>query len=363
MKFACIECGGKVDGIIVASQEHYNAKITLNGWYSWTAELNGEHMSLDLFTFFSGRFERIYRKFSNGKCFFKNIQYLSKFDVLLVVFRDYSQVESLQFINEVKKQTNCIIVGARSQPFGRFRDIWQKDNESFKTYLDILNNCDLYIEVNEQALVYHKKLTKTPIMYMPSFYPYEIMKRPFIDSEKKRTLLITGDSSRPDYIASFIIAKGIQEKCPVLKILVPYAKGKDLSLLRDCNYEVIPHVSLNTFIKTLGEAFLVINWDSWWTLGRMPADAAAVGTPCLGVNADLQTKLYPHLSFNDVSDIDVAINAAARLFRDKEFYETTCIDANKNLINICNSEFLKKKFGSFIQLFKKQNNFSFVHSN
>ena len=76
---------------------------------------------------------------------------------------------------------------------------------------------------------------------------------------------------------------------------------------------------------------MIIDMDNAWTLGRLVRDAAAVGTPCIGLNSGSQENLFPDLTCSDIVDTKKAVNLGIKLIKDRKFYEMVQRKAFKRL--------------------------------
>lgn len=72
-------------------------------------------------------------------------------------------------------------------------------------------------------------------------------------------------------------------------------------------------------LEDWSHVYLGVDMDSSYNLGRVVADALAVGTPMIGCNSAFQTSLLPELSV-DKLDYEGAENLANRLLEEPEFY-------------------------------------------
>jgi len=76
---------------------------------------------------------------------------------------------------------------------------------------------------------------------------------------------------------------------------------------------------------------MVIDMDNTWTLGRVVRDAAAVGTPCIGLNSGSQKSIFPDLVCSDIIDTKKSIDLGIKLIEDRKFYERVQKKAFKQL--------------------------------
>jgi hypothetical protein len=333
--------GGKPNYLCDPSNE-----IDVTAWGAWTSALEGEHIPLQFLVDgktsdgiktggFSGVKYKVLSKIKKAVDYvplFRNINYLEKFDVVLVCHHFYYNREMTQLLKIAKKTfPNKIFLGTTAYNLGRIREYW-RDAAWYMDFKEFIDNCTLYINLNRVADEYYRLLTKTPVVYFPQFYPYEYAKKYFIKlQEKENAIFVAGETTRIDNIVSMLIAKRIQEKHRDYVIKVTSMQGMNLKPLQGANYQVIPFVDWRSYIELLGMMKIVLNMDAWWTKGRVPGDAACVGTPCIGINADTQMELFPELTCRDITDVRMAVNLALRLISENDYYEKIQMNAMKKL--------------------------------
>jgi hypothetical protein len=93
--------------------------------------------------------------------------------------------------------------------------------------------------------------------------------------------------------------------------------------------------------------------DAWWTKGRVPGDAACVGSPCIGINADSQMELFPDLTCRDIVDTKKAVELGIKLINDKKFYYNVQQKAI-NRLSEYSYEKSKKRLENLIALYKEK---------
>lgn len=340
MKFACVEFNTKSGDIWRPTPDKPNylcdpdKEIDSCAWGTWTSALNGEHIPLHWFikgkkgkgaskreSFFNRGLKKIKRWIRMYNPNYKNIDYIKRFDVVLVCHHFYYNIEMTHFLKEAKKTSpKTIFLGTTAYNLGRIREFWHNPLwfSDFKMFAD---SCDIYINLNRVADEYYKLVTDTPVVYFPMFYPYEYGKNYFVNLEQKeKSIFVAGDTSRIDNLMSQLIARKIQEQYPEYIIKVTKMPKMNTEPLKECKYEIIPFVQWQGYLEQISKMYLVINMDAWWTKGRTPGDAACVGSPCIGINADSQMELFPDLACRDIIDTKKAVELGIILISDKEFY-------------------------------------------
>jgi len=327
MKFACVELYTKSGKIWDGAREKPNylcdpREIDNASFGCWTSALKGEHVPLLWFKFrkpmrklyhslLAPRMSRfnyagyslISRLFNRAFEDFHNLEYLSKFDVILVVVHDYSIRAMAKFVTAAKKlQKRPIILGAFGVTLNFMREAL-KDQEKFKYFKIFIDNCEIFVNYYHEAISDYLKLyTNTPIVNFPQFYPYEFAKSFFVPRrEKEKVIFVSGHTQRTDHVASLLIAKKIQERYPDFLIEVIGRPKHNLEPLKESKFKVIPFSRLWVdYLRNTCKAYITIDMDNTWTLGRVVRDSAVVGTPCIGLNSGSQKILFPELACSDI---------------------------------------------------------------
>lgn len=357
MKFACVELYTKTGKIWDGAKEKPNylcdpMTIDNTSFGCWTSALNGEHVPLLWFKFrkpirkiYHGQiapkmsrfnyagYSIISRLFNRAFEDFHNLEYLSKFDVALVVSHDYAIRAMAKFVTAAKKlQKRPIILGAFGNTLYHMRESW-KDPENFKYFKQFIDNCDIFINYFHTAIPEYLYLyTDTPVVNFPQFYPFEYAKSFFVPHGKKeKVIFISGHTMRTDHVSSLLIAKKLQELYPDFLIEVANRPLNNLEPLRGARHEKTPFLKWAEYLKHTQRDYMVIDMDNTWTLGRLVRDAAVVGTPCVGLNSGSQEYLFPDLTCSDIVDTRKAIDLAVKLIEDRKFYEMVQKKAFKRL--------------------------------
>ncbi|MCL5030736.1 MAG: hypothetical protein M1480_17125, partial [Bacteroidetes bacterium] len=146
-----------------------------------------------------------------------------------------------------------------------------------------------------------------------------------LNSEKDNVIFIGASTQRIDNVWSALLAKKIQSDFPQFIIKLIWTKDFNLEVLKNARFEILPRLSWEQYLSETSKSKLIINMDNWWTNGRVPTDAAAVGTPCIGVNSGRQVELFPSLSFNDIIGNANALETSRQLLNSEEiFQKVTC---------------------------------------
>ena len=341
MKFACVEAYTKSGEIWrpTASRPNYlcdqKREIDVTSFGCWTSALGGEHIPLSWFvTGRKGRpahqspsfFERAVHKTKKtlyGENFpYRNLEYVRKFDVAVVCHHLDDHWEMLHFLRHAKAVSpKTLFLGTHgSYNLGRVRERW-RNPAWYRSFVDFVNAADLFFIVNRAGVDYLQRASKQPIIYFPPFYPTEYTQRFYRSLEaKEKVIYIAGNTRRLDVMASLLIARELQERHPEFVIRLTDWGEMNLEPLKGSRYEMIPRTPWQEYLEMTSTVWLILNTDVWWTNGRVALDAAAVGTPCIGCNANGQMECFSDLVCADIEGIGRASELAERLLRDPQFY-------------------------------------------
>ncbi|MFN4133782.1 MAG: hypothetical protein ACK4GQ_05390, partial [Candidatus Hadarchaeales archaeon] len=189
-------------------------------YLSWTSILKGEHVPLlwlklrkplnQLYhNYFAPQMAKLHyggyalvsqwlnKKFNK----FRNLAYITKFDVILVIVHSYFFREMANFLTEVKKMKKKPIL--LSTLATDFREEVQFP-KNFKYFKIILDNCEAFLGYGSEKMAdYLKLFTDTPIISVSMPYPFDFTKSFFKRrEEKEKVILIPGHEARLDEVAS-----------------------------------------------------------------------------------------------------------------------------------------------------------------
>ena len=339
IRFACIEYSTKTGGIWRPTPEKPNylcdpeTEIDPTSFGCWTSSLSGEHIPVNFLrrrqnphtlSYKLGRKLDLTLEKIQRKPVYRNLDYLKKFNLILFLVHSFSMPLMTDLIRKTKKvNPNATYLGSIVSPLGMLREVWKKENEfrAFKTFAD---HCDFFINVNRAAAGYLESFLKTKVVYLPQFYPFEYAHRFFKKrEEKEKIILVAGETERTDNLAGQFVALQIQKKYSEFLIQVVDYPHLNVAPLKTAHarFEIVPFLKWQENLKRLARFFLVINMDQTWTLGRLQADCAAVGTPNIGINANNQLEFFPKLSLPDIAGIKQGIELAEKLISDSIFYQ------------------------------------------
>lgn len=350
MEFACIVYRTKSGRIWKARENKPNylcnpeTEIDHTAYGTWTSALQGEHIPLIWITegktdlpmnelvkrqsFIGTRILNKIQSKVNNNCIsiFSNIEYLNKFDLILLCLN--YEVPNI-FANLAKAIKNRfpakIILTTHDFNLGRIREFWRNSNW-FMNFRELINTTDAFLVSNPGVESYFGLVCDKPIIYFPQLYPVDHTRKYFkLNSEKDNVIFIGASTQRIDNVWSALLAKKIQSDFPQFIIKLIWTKDFNLEVLKNARFEILPRLSWEQYLSETSKSKLIINMDNWWTNGRVPTDAAAVGTPCIGVNSGRQVELFPSLSFNDIIGNANALETSRQLLNSEEiFQKVTC---------------------------------------
>ena len=373
MKFACVELYTKSGEIWRPTPERPNylcdqrREIDVNSFGCWTSALSGEHIPLSWFvTGKKGRpahqpatfFERARHKAKKvifGERFpYRNLDYIKKFDVVLVCHHENSHWEMLHFLIKAKKVSPSTLFLATYgvYQFGRVMELW-RNPRWYRSFVDFIEASDFFLTVNRAAEDLLRLSTNKPLAYFPPFYPYEYTRRFYRRrDQKEKTIYVAGNTKRSGVLVGLFLAKALQKKYPEHKIKLTDWGGINLEPLKGCDYELLPRTSWQSYLEETSRALVILNTDTGWTNGRVPLDAAAVGTPCIGCNANGQLECFPDLACADIEGIGEAIALGERLIKDPSFYQAVQQKALERLESF-SYENSRKRFETLISMVRE----------
>lgn len=347
MKFAVVEYSSKTGAIWKHSDNRPNYlcdpvhEIDPTSFGCYVSALAGEH--IPLISFIIGEdvplLNRIYRKIikritGNWPSNY-SLDYFKQFDALLVVYQISDGHEMVRFIKRMKKiHQSCVLLGVPTQPYGILQDRWNARPGSVQEIKDFMNPCDVFLTIVKRTLPVWKKMTSTPVLYMPQPYPVDFASLKFLPREKKRNVIfVAGVTGRDNIAKGQIVAKKLQELFPAYRIHMAQVPGMDIATknLEGSKFDIIPFEPWQDHLGTLARATLIINTDYTQTRGRVQVDAAAVGTPSIGANSDGQDDLFPSLPGERETTIEELVAQGKKLLQDEDYYEETIRTAKGKL--------------------------------
>lgn len=188
MRFACIEYTTKTDRIWRPTPERPNylcdpeREIDPTSFGCYTTALDGEHVPLTGLIYGSLEYppsirqraqQDVARRFG-GSFRPYNLNYLQKFDVLLVVYQMSNDDELVRFMQRVRKEfPDIIIVSCSSPPFGRLREYWKDHPETVERYRAFIRSSHFNMNVCRATVPWYRAFTDVPSLYLPQPYPVE----------------------------------------------------------------------------------------------------------------------------------------------------------------------------------------------
>lgn len=294
---------------------------------SYVSALSGEHIPLTALIK-PTKAKKAYKRLT-GSWPAYSLEYLRKFDALLVVHQISDAHEIASFTKRLKRLfPQVLIFGVPTQPYGLLRPHLESHPKEQKTFQELIDTCNCFLTVVNATRGWYASLSSTPVEYIPQIYPahfaMQFAKRP---SQKKSAIFVAGITDRPAITQGLTIAREVQKRLPDVAIQVTQIPGvpMDLTNLKGAQYDIIPFKKWREHLPELASFKLVINTDYTFTRGRVPVDCAAVGTACLGGNSDGQIDLFPELTSTPKTSNEKLIAQAQRILSDEK-HSTTLIE-------------------------------------
>lgn len=349
MRFAVIEYRSKSGKVWRHTKErpNYSAdpdkEIDPTSFGCYVSALEGEH--IPLMGLITGELSNISEPTRFSRRVFKKItgrwpqtfslEYLRKFDVLMVVHQISDGHEVTAFTQRLKKQfPRQLIIGVPTQPFGILQKYWDTHPAWLKNFRTFLDACDLVTTLSQSTLATWQTLTKKPVIYLPQPYPVEYTAQFFTPLEQKNnTIFVAGVAERDTITRGYEVARRLQALFPNYLIYVTRTPGvkTDLSALGNARYEIVSFQPWREHLEWLKKIKLIINTDFTQTRGRVQVDAAAVGTPSIGADSDGQRDLYPEFQASPNTPVDELLKYAQTLLTDSSLYRAIVALAHNRL--------------------------------
>lgn len=347
MKFAVVEYSSKTGTIWKHTSNRPNylcdpvREIDPTSFGCYVSALAGEHIPLTSciigkdIAFPTRIYRKIIKRITGNWPSEYSLDYFRQFDALLVVYQISDGHELVRFLKRIKKiHPNCVLLGVPTQPYGILKNYWDKSPDNLQEIKEFMNQCDVFLTIVKRTLPIWKKMTSTPVLYMPQPYPVDFASLKFFSREKKRNVIFVAGVTGRDFIAKGqIVAKKLQELFPAYRIHMAQVPGMDIATknLQGSQFDIIPFEPWQDHLDTLAKTTLVINTDYTQTRGRVQVDAAAVGTPSIGANSDGQDDLFPSLPGERETTIEELVAQGKKLLEDRAQYEQVVSTAKEKL--------------------------------
>ncbi len=301
----------------------------------YVSALSGEHIPLTKLINTRSLFKRSVKKVTGSWPQNYSLDYLKRFDTLLVVHQISNAHEITAFVKRLKRELpRLFILGVPTQPYGILRSHLESNAKAKQNFVAYMNACDLFLTVVEATKDWYESLDSTPVAYLPQIYPARFAAQFWQPRERKdKIIFAAGVTDRPAIAKGFQVARHLQKDFPDYTIQVTQIPDipMDFSALKDSQYEVVPFQPWREHLPHLAKKMLVINTDYTLTRGRVQVDCAAVGTPSLGANSDGQTDLFPALAATPDTAVDDLVALGKKLLTDETYYRQTVQTAQDKL--------------------------------
>lgn len=341
MKFAVIEYTSKTGMIWQHTSQRPNyvcdpqTEIDPTSFGCYVSALEGEHIPIT-YLVKPTLWKRTYKKIT-GSWPPYDISYLKQFNVLLIVHQISNGHEVTALTQRIRKELPHIkILGVPTQPYGILKDHWEEHPTWLKDFRLFMDTCHVFITIVQSTLPVWKKLTTTPVEYIPQPYPDHFAGKHFKPLHlKEKIIFVAGRTARNNISKGLQAAALLQKKFPdyiihVTKIDEPN-EVFNTSALEDAKYTFEPFQPWREHLEYLSKASLVINTDYTQTRGRVQADCAAVGTPSIGADSDAQVDLFPDLPASHKQSVNDIVSQGHQLLADTTFYNQVAKKAQSRL--------------------------------
>lgn len=351
MKFAVVEYDSKSGNVWRHSSQRPNylanpqKEIDPTSFGCYVSALAGEHIPLKGLVIgpinqTSGLnilYRKIYKRLLHNWPSNYSLDYLLRFDALLMVHQLSDTSDMIRAIRRLKKlrtDTQPLLIGVPTQPYGLLKQTTTTNPKAAQELKEFINECDVFVSVVKQTTSWYANQSSTPVKYLPQPYPVLYASQYLLPrTQKEKTILIAGVSQRPNIIQGQQVASLLQQHFPEYEIIVPKVPNLNYNTtqLSNTRYRILPFELWQKHLTTLAKTALVINTDYTMTRGRVQTDCAAVGTPSLGGNSDAQTDLFPELASTPSTPTNTLFQLGQKLLTNERFFNSTIAHAHANL--------------------------------
>lgn len=339
MRFAVIEYSSKSGGVWRHENDRPNyladpeKEIDPTSFGCYVSALEGEHLPITWLAqpnFLKKLYKRLTGSWPNYA-----IDYLKKFDVLMIVHQVSDGHEVVRLIKNVKRQfPDIFIIGVPTWPWGQLTKHFAKFPQDLEIFREYMNNCNVFLTVVKETLPWYRERTKAPVVYLPQIYPVEYAGQFYKPrTARQKIIFVAGVTQRPTILQGQEIAMRLQKEFPGYIIHVTSIPGVklDTSALIESRFGIQPFAAWREHLQYLNKVMLVINTDYTATRGRVQVDCAAVGTPSVGGNSDGQRDLFSELASTPGTPVDEILAQARRLLTDPVYYYFVTKQARERL--------------------------------
>lgn len=342
MKFAVVEYSSKSGGV----WRHTDAKpnyladpekeIDPTSFGCYVSALKGEHVPITFLARGGGGevWRRVYKRLT-GSWPRYSLDYLKKFNVLMIVHQVSDGHEVVSLIREVRQQwPQIFIIGVPTWPWGQLTDHFGQNPKDLAIFQNYMDQCTVFLTVVQETLPWYQERTKTPVIYLPQIYPVEYTKQFWQPREgREKVIFVAGVTQRPNIQQGQAVAAQLQKEFPEYIIHVTSIPRVDLdtAVLVGSRFVIQPFAAWREHLAYLNKVKLVINTDYTATRGRVQVDCAAVGTPSVGGNSDGERDLFPELASTTETPTAAILQRARRLLTDNAYYDSLTRQARERL--------------------------------
>lgn len=347
MKFAVVEYSSKTGKIWRHTVERPNylcdpiREIDPTSFGCYVSALEGEHVPLtaliagDTLNPVVRIYRKVIKRITGSWPRAYDISYLKKFDVLLIVYQISDGHEMVSFVQRLRAEhSSCVILGVPTQPYGILKKHWDCVPGAMQEIRQFMRECHVFLTIAQRTLPTWKKISRTPVVYMPQPYPASFAATVYKPRSKKSNIIfVAGVTDRENIRKGQIVARQLQKQFRHFRIQMARVDGMELNTenLTEAVYDIIPFQPWREHLGMLSRVALVINTDYTQTRGRVQADCAAVGTPSIGANSDAQEDLFPKLPAERDTNIEQLVLQGQQLLADESYYNEVSRTAHERL--------------------------------
>lgn len=341
MNFAVIEYSSKSGGIWrhTDTRPNYLAdpakEIDPTSFGCYVSALRGEHIPITHLIGAHRLSRRLYRRLAGHWPQHYRLDYLRKFDAVLVVHDIGNGPTVTAFTIRLRHELpRLVILGVPTQPYGIIKRHWEQHPAWLADLRKFMSACDVFLTIVRRTAAAWQRLTDTAVVYLPQPYPVPHAKQHTQSlTAKKPLILVAGVTERDNIRRGHRVASRLQQQFPdhLIHVIRTPGAALDTSLLAGTRFAIEPFSPWQRYLPYLSRVKLVINTDYTFTRGRVQADCAAVGTPSIGADSDGQADLFPDLPASRLTPLSDLVRQGTRLLTDPVFYQAVTATAQARL--------------------------------
>ena len=235
----------------------------------------------------------------------------------------------IQKTMRTNKDINHIIL--QEGPWWGFQE-WSIKEQAL--YLKTVKMADAFFSMSDDAEKYYKNLAKKVSRVV---FPVDIERARKYNQPERQKMILIGGNSVPWYNGTTSILSSIGKGRTIMMPTMGRNKGVMESI--DWEYEYpenkfqqVPYLDHDNWLRVIGSVELVVHMFPQCAGERLPMEAAAVGTPCIGnIQNSIQMSIFPRLGA-EVWDLTRSSEQVSLILSDKKYRDEIMDFAEKSVL-------------------------------